>query len=257
LTLHNKKILVLDLETSPMLAYVWGLGEQHVRHGQLKRGSNIVDIISVAYSWMDEEEIHVMGWGYEEQDSRPMMEKLDELINEADIVIGKNNERFDNKQINFHRWYHNRDGMPDWLTKSDDLEKHLRRHLRLPSQSLDYISDLLGLGGKEKMEFSDWVNIVEKHPTEGLKAYEKMLHYNKKDVADTKAIWKYSMKHFIPKHNMGVSLEGQVCRACGSTNLAWDGSTYSGGVMYKKFKCRDHLGYAGRIAVKGSGAQLK
>lgn len=251
----DKKVLFFDIETKPLLAYIWQLGEQHVRHGQLKKGYNEWDVISIAYSWAHEEEVHVMGWGYEQQDSSTMLRYFDELIKEADIVIGKNNERFDNKHLNFHRWRNNRDGMPDWSMKSDDLEKHLRKHLKLPSQSLDYISDILGLGGKEKMEFSDWVHIVEKTPELGEIAYEKMLHYNKKDVSDTKAIWMYSVKHFMPKHKLGISSLKEngivACDTCGSFELIKNGTRYSGKTKYQMYVCNTHGGYATMIPIKG------
>lgn len=252
------KTLFYDIETTPLKAYIWRLGDQSVRHGQLIKPNHMYDIISIAYAWDHEEEIHVMGWGFEEQDSEPMLKKFDELIREADVVIGKNSDRFDNKHLNFHRWFHGRDGMPDWTDKADDLEKHLRRNFSMPSQSLDYVSDILGLGGKEKMEFSDWVNIVEK---KDIAAYEKMLHYNKKDVEDTRAIWRYSVKHFKPKYNKGAAKAaegyGLACTNCGSLDLAKNGTSWSGGVHYQKFMCNTHHGYAGKLIIKTVGERLR
>ncbi len=244
------KILFYDIETKPLQAYIWSLGEQVVRHNQLMPQTPYTDIICIAYAWNDGEPAQVLGWGYDEQDSRPMTEAFDKLIKEADIVIGKNNTRFDDKHLNFHRMLHNRDGMFDWSFKSDDLERHLRKNFNMPSQSLDYISKLLGFGGKSPVGFDDWINIVEKKSKE---SYYKMLFYCAKDVEDTRAIWEYCYKHFKPKHSLRALqskhaglVDSFICDKCGSLNVKKNGTIISGGRLYQSFMCHDHRGYAGK-----------
>ena len=119
---------------------------------------------------------------------------------------GKNNKRFDDKHLNTMRLYHGLEGRPDLLEKVDDLETQMRRHFYLPGYGLDYFSGELGFGGKTKMFFEDWINIVEKTPKTGKKAFKKMTSYCLKDVHDTKLLWKHCESHFKPKLNMSYFL---------------------------------------------------
>jgi DNA polymerase elongation subunit (family B) len=244
--MDKRKILFYDCETTPLKAYIWRLGEQVVRHNQLSSDRDNWDIICITYCWNDGKPAKVLHWGYEEQNSAPVLEKFDELIKQADVVIGKNSDRFDNKHINMHRLFSERPGMPDWTKYTDDLEKHIRKHFALPSYSLDYISSKLGLGGKDKMEFSDWVNIVEK---KSKASFDKMLKYGKKDVEDTRAIWNYCEKHILPRMEY-TALGTHVCPTCGSTDLRKDGTRYSLKSRYQSWFCRSHNGYGGRTLLK-------
>jgi len=173
--------------------------------------------------------------------------EFDKLVQEADCVIGKNNWRFDDKHINTQRWMVNEVGRPEWTKKSDDLEHHLRRNLALPSYKLDYVSKILGFGGKNKMELSDWIAIVEQDPVNGMACFLKMLRYNKKDVADTRSVWNHSVKHFIPKLNQSALFRGLCCSNCGSYNIyKHNYQVTRGKTVYDQWYCNDHSGWAGQ-----------
>jgi DNA polymerase elongation subunit (family B) len=250
--MEKRKILFYDIETTPLKAYVWRLGEQVVRHSQLMSDGMLSDIICIAYCWNDGKRAKVLDWGYEEQNSEPMLAEFDEIIKSADVVVGKNSDRFDNKHINTHRLLSDRPGMPDWTKYTDDLEKQLRKHFALPSYSLDYVSNLLGLGGKTKMEFSDWVDIVEQRNES---SFNKMLRYNKKDVEDTRAIWEYCEKHFTPKMEYVNKGGPHVCPTCGSDKLTKAGVKYSLRSAYQTYFCKGHNGYGGRQLINHRGGQ--
>jgi len=245
MTTNSPRILTYDLETTLLQFWAFGTGKQVLRHHQLIEGHSRTDIICMAWAWNDDQPAQVMGWGFEEQNSKPIMQKLDELIQEADIVIGKNNHRFDDKLVNTHRMFNNEPGVSEWSGKSDDLEKQIRRHFKLPSYSLDYISKELGYGGKESMEFSDWVKIQTKHPTEGQERYDKMMHYCAKDVEDTRSIWNRMLPYISPKYNHSALNRG-VCKVCGSSNIIKQGRYITGKTVYRQWRCKDHNGYAGK-----------
>jgi len=249
-------ILFFDLETTPLKAYIWGCGKQVVRHNQLVAGSQQWGIICVTYCWNDGKPAKVIDWGYEEQDTGKLVAVFDEIIKQADVVIGKNNKRFDDKMLNAARMFAGLPGMPEWIRYTDDLEQQMRRQFRLPSHSLDYISGQLGLGGKIKMEFQDWIDIVEKTPN-GLKAFNKMLKYGKKDVEDTRALWDILSKHFEPKFN-AAAFAGikNACKHCASTNVRANGTRMSGGTKYQHYYCNSCGHYAGRHALSQKGGKL-
>lgn len=246
-TSQKPKILFYDIETTPLKAWVWSLGKQVVRHGQLDENHNMYDCICITYCWNDGKPAKHLDWGYHKQDSARMFAKFDKLIKKADVVIGKNNARFDNRHLNVHRWLNGQPGMPEWIKWSDDLEKHVRKHFYLPSYSLDYISDLLGLGGKIKMQFSDWIDIVEK---KNKASFDKMIKYGKKDIEDTRAIWEHCESHFEPRYNAASKAGDLRCKHCGSQNICKNGTRAAGKSMYQHFYCNDHGGYAGKVLIK-------
>lgn len=251
MTVPQPKILTYDLETTLLQFWAFNTGKQVLRHHQLVNGKSRTDVICMAWAWNDGKPAQVMGWGFEEQNSKPILQKLDQLIGEADIVIGKNNHRFDDKHVNAHRMFNQEPGIVDWSGKSDDLEKQIRKHFKLPSYSLDYLSQELGYGGKESMDFSDWVKIQEKHPTEGNDAYEKMMHYCCKDVEDTRSIWDRLLPYITPKFNHATfsntqNAGGMVCKVCGSANIIKQGRYISGKTVYRQWRCKNHNGYAGK-----------
>lgn len=253
------KVLFYDIETTPLQAWVWKLGKTVLRHDQLVSNRNRYDIICMAYCWDDGKPAQVIGWDFEEQNSSVIIETFDSLLSQAETVIGKNSNRFDNKHMNTLRMYFEKSGRPDWIRYTDDLEKQMRKYFYLPSYSLDYFSQQLGFGGKVKMELSDWIHICEQTPKEGIKRYNKMLKYCKKDIEDTRAIWDYCSKHFETRirDTKHVKFDRKdswpaeiVCKTCGSTNLTFNGTRTSGESVYDTFRCNDHHGYGGRYPVK-------
>lgn len=248
--MNKPKILFYDIETTPLKAYVWGLGKQVVRHNQLVDGFSQWGIICITYCWDDGKPAQCIDWGYEQQNTAWCITEFDKIINQADYVIGKNNKRFDDKMLNAARMFAGLPGMPEWIKYTDDLEQQMRRYFRLPSHSLDYISDQLGLGGKIKMEFQDWVHIVEKDPIYGKKCFNKMCKYGKKDVVDTRTIWNKLVEHFEPKFNVGTFLNRKLaCKQCGSYDVHINKTGRVGGqVRYREYNCNSCNRYAGRIS---------
>lgn len=242
------------METPPNKAWVWGCGDQYISHGSLVKGHDNWGIICITYCWNDGKPAKVIDWGYEEQDTAKVVAEFDQIIAQADYVIGKNNNRFDDKMLNAQRMLAGLPGNPEWSKYTDDLEKQMRKYFRLPSQSLDYISKQLGLGGKIKMEMQDWIDIVEKNEN-GLKSFNKMLKYGKKDIVDTRKLWNMLSSHFDTKFNM-ATFKGEklACKKCGSTNIVKNGTRISGGVRYNTWLCNSCLQYAGRST--GTGKML-
>jgi hypothetical protein len=149
-------------------------------------------------------------------------------------------------------------GMPDWGRFTDDLEKQIRKHFALPSYGLDYLSDILGLGGKDKMEFKDWVDILE--PTSKTiynKALKKMVKYGKKDIVDTRAAWNHLEKHFTPRFNMSTFIGDFCCTTCGSKNLYKNGTRISGKTRKQSWQCKDHGGHAGYTVLQWNSSRKK
>ena len=250
----SPKILFYDIETTPLKAWVWKTGKQVIRHGQLCKGHNMYKILCITYCWNDDKPAKALKWDYDNQDCGEMVTKFDELIKQADYTIGKNSDRFDVKQLNTQRLLHGNSGMPEWVKYTDDLEKQMRKYFYLPSYSLDYFSELLGFGGKLKMEMQDWIDIVEQ-TKDGKAKFRKMVEYGLKDTEDTRALWNHCVKHFTPRFNQAMYKGEQVCINCGSPNIQKNGTRLSGKTRYQQFFCADHGGYAGRAPLSKKGVE--
>lgn len=248
------KILFYDLESTPLQAWIWRPGKQFVGHKQLVKGHQRYGIICITYCWNDGKPAQSIDWGFEEQDTKRVVQEFDKIIAQADLTIGKNSDRFDTKMINAARMFADLPGNPSWTKYTDDLEKQMRKYFKLPSQSLDYISDMLGFGGKIKMEFQDWIDIVEKNSS-GAASLKKMIKYGKKDVEDTRALWFKLSEHFDSKWNQ-AAFQGDTlsCKHmnCGSLNLIKRGTYLQGVTRYQEWQCRDCNRYAGRT-IKETG----
>lgn len=252
---NNKapKVLIYDIETTPLLTYVWRLGEQVIYHHQLVKPWDKYNIICISYMWDTDIKAKTIHWDYKKQDSAKVVREFDKIIKKADIALGKNSDRFDVKHINAQRLIHNLPPLPQWMDYTDDVEKQIRKHFILPSYGLDYISKEFGMGGKVKMDFQDWVDILEK---KNKKSFQKMCYYNRKDVEDTKAIWNKIKPYIKPKFNMSVFYGDIRCTNCGGQNVRKDGTRIKNQSTYQELYCKDHYGYAGRVLLNDKNIKL-
>jgi len=276
------KILFYDIETTLLLSHHFSLGKQHMNHKQLLKGYfNRTHIICITYKFSDERKAGILTWGESQEDEIAMIKEFDKLVNKADIIIGKNSNRFDNKHMNTQRLWYDLDGMSDFAYKCDDLEVQMRKYFYLPSYSLDYLSETLGLGGKNTMCLQDWIDInyyrmyqlndmtkasqrllefltnvpADEIIKRGKAALKKMFVYGKKDAVDTERLWKRCVKQFTPKHNMNTFINDSEirCIRCGSNNVHKNGTAANGKTRYQRYRCSDCRGYAGRASISKSG----
>lgn len=268
-------LLEYDIETEPLQAHIWRPGEQVVRHSQLVKGHDNYNILTISYKWFGDDKIYTLDYT-----DPNMLSKFDSVISKADVTIGKNSDSFDVKHINTQRMLNGLPPLPQWTDTADDLEKQLRKYFVFPSQSLDYISQLLGYGGKEKMEFQDWIDISNyKRVTDlgkvtkskrtldktcllffkdtyrnlvkrGKTALKKMIYYNQKDVQDTDAVLKRILPYIKLKHNAASVKDGVGCTTCGSTQIIPTKIITKGQTRYQQFECIEHNGYAGRASLR-------
>jgi hypothetical protein len=261
------KLLIYDIETGLLKAHIFRPGEQVVRHTQLDVAHNENSIICISAKWYGQKEVFVFT-------GDNAVEEFDKLARQADVCLGKNSDKFDVKHINTARMMQGLKPYPEWMDTNEDLEKQLRKHFAFPSQSLDYISGIMGFGGKEKMEFSDWVAIsnlrlankimqtdaitnelsqtlfkenVFELIQKGEKALKKMIHYNKKDVTDTEAVLKRVLPYIRLKHDAS---NRNGCTLCGSKRIEPTKIVTIGKTKYQQFECLSHGGYAGKATYK-------
>lgn len=230
----SPKILIFDVETSPVLAWVWKTGPKiSVRPDQIKAGQKF-DIICICYKWAHEKTIHSLDWGIKRQNSAAMVDAFSKIIEQADVAIAHNGDRFDIKQINTQRLFHNQPPVA-WPTSEDTL-KQFKKHFYFPAYNLDYLAKTLTGSGKDRMEFQDWIDIVEhKNP----KALAKMIAYCKRDVQKLYEVWKKSAKYCKAKVHAGIISDANrdTCPRCAATKFRRDGFIVTTVGRYQRYQC--------------------
>lgn len=226
------KLLMLDIETAPHLAAVWGLWQQNVAINQIiKPGYTLC----WAAKWYGEKEIlfdSILS-GH-----KRMVRGIHELMNDADAICHYNGTKFDIPTLN--KEFLLMGLSPPAPSVQIDLLKVARGRFRLASNKLDYVSQQLGLGQKEHHKgFDLWLECMAKKP----EAWKVMESYNKQDVRLLEKVYD-RLKPWIRNHpNMSVMSGAPCCPNCGSENSQARGYAITLARTYQRFQCQDCGGW--------------
>lgn len=236
------KILILDIETAPNLAYVWGAWKQNVGQNQWVEKSHIM---SMAYKWLNSDEICYLE--NRDEDDSQLVAEIYELLDEADIVVAHNGQKFDLPTIIGRGVVHGYTPPSPYFVVDTLLTA--RRELRLVSNSLANLCEQLGL--KQKLShakfpgFKLWSECLKGNP----EAWEEMRVYNIQDVEALEELY-LRLRPYMKNHpNVSrPDTEGVVaCPKCGSTRIQYRGYYYTrAGLCYRRFVCLDCGGW-GRV----------
>lgn len=232
---HNAKILVFDIETSPINAYVWSLWKQNVSTQAI-----IDDWFMLTWSakWLFDDTImsdRLTGKEALEKNDKRIVQSLRNLLDEADIVIAHNGQKFDIKKLNTRILMNDiKQYSPFQLI---DTLLHARKQLAFSSNKLDYLGEQLGVGRKVQHSGLDlWIRCYNGEDD----ALIEMEEYNKGDVTLLEDVYLKLRSYIKPHPNLGlfISEDVEVCPACGSEELDF-GGTYATTVnTYQAFTCK-------------------
>ena len=160
---NNKqfKVLLLDIETAPMRSYTWSCWKQNVGTNQI-----ITDwfILTWSAKWLFDKEVisdRLTDKEVLQEDDKRITKRLWNLLNETDVVIAHNGDKFDIRKVNTRFLIH-RLGTPSSYQSIDTL-KHARKQLSFSSNRLDYLGEILGLGRKiDTGGFELWSRCMQK-----------------------------------------------------------------------------------------------
>lgn len=221
-------VLLLDIETSPNKAFVWGLWDQNIGTNQIIDSS---EVMCWSAKWLGEKE--VMFDATWKSGKKRMLRRIRDLINEADVVVHYNGKKFDIPVLN--RAFLLQKMAPPSPYKQVDLLKVSRSEFKFQSHKLDFVSKTLGHGGKVKHEgFQLWVDCMNGVP----EAHRKMEKYNKGDVEQLEKVY-YDFRPWIKNHpNHGLYSGTAVCTHCGSSNYQARGLARTKSVTYQRYQCK-------------------
>ncbi len=225
------KILILDIETAPTAAYVWGVWEQNVgMHQIIKPGY----ILSYAAKWLGAEDIVCQS--LRNSSKEDMLKGVYEMLMEADIVVHFNGKKFDVPTL--FREFILMGWNPPANFKQVDLLPVIRQQFKFPHNKLDYVSRALGCGGKLKHAgFDMWIGCMH----DDQPSWDKMEEYNVEDVAITEKLY-LKVRPWIRNHpHMGLHNDqpGAVCPNCGGVHLEKRGFAFTAAGKYQRFQCKD------------------
>jgi uncharacterized protein YprB with RNaseH-like and TPR domain len=166
------KILLLDIETTPMQVYAWGLWDQNISIDQIIKTT---EMMCFGARWLGEKKVIFKSVHHDGKQA--MLEELHKLMNEADLLVGWNSAAFDHKHIN--REFLEAGMAPPSPVKDLDLMSITKANFLFPSNKLDYVAQKLGVGAKVKHSgFSLWIKCMEGDD----KAWAEMKKYQIQDV---------------------------------------------------------------------------
>ena len=223
------KVLVLDIETSPNMAYVWGLWDQNVGLSQLIESQTV---LCFAARWLGTKKVIFHSDHHDGHEE--MVTAAWELINEADAVVHFNGKGFDIKHLN--REFVLAGLGPPSPHRDIDLLTVCRGRFKFPSNKLDYVSQALGLGGKQAtggMEL--WIKCM----AGDAKAWDTMKKYNIGDIQLTEDLY-YRLLPWIKSHpHVGLYTgDTHSCTNCGSKDLQRRGYARTPASVFQRYWCK-------------------
>lgn len=229
------KILILDIETSPIIAHVWGLWDQTVSLNQIK---NDWHVLSWSAKWLDSKEVMYQDQRFSKkiEDDKKILKGIWDLLDEADIIITQNGKSFDQKRLNA-RFILN--GMkPPSSYKHIDTKRLATKHFGFTSNKLEYLTDKLcskhkKLKSKKFQGFELWRQCLAGN----VEAWDEMKRYNIRDVLSLEELYK-KLAPWDNTINMAVYYDKPVtiC-SCGSHKFTKNGFSYTALGKYQRFSC--------------------
>lgn len=226
---RTPQILLLDIETAPNLAYVWGLWKQNI---SIDKIVNSGYVMCWSASWLGSNEIifdSVIKSG-----RRRMCQHIHRLLSKADVVVHYNGTSFDMPTLN--KEFVELEMLPPTPYKQVDLLLAVRKAFRFTSNKLDYVSKMLGLGTKQRHPgFQMWVDCMAKNKA----AWVVMEKYNRQDVQLLQDLYTRLLPWLKGHPNLGNLVDAAVCTNCGSKRYIRNGWAYTQVMKYPRFQCKD------------------
>lgn len=248
------KILSFDIETAPLEGMMWGVWKQNIAMNQLKQDWSI---LTWAAKWLGEDQVMYDSVHYYTDDPRDdhmVLQGLWDLLDEADIVVAHNGNRFDIPRVNTR--FLLQDMPPPSPYKKIDTCEVAKRNFAFTSNRLDNLGKFLGVGRKvDTGGFGLWTRCLAGDK----EAFEKMLEYNVQDVQLLEDVY-LAMRPYMPNHpNVGVHNDEEIfqCPKCGGVHLVRRGFQTTNVGKYQRYQCTDCGGWSRGRYTENSIAKRK
>ena len=233
---RQQRILLLDIETTPIKAYVWDLWKQNIAWDHT---TSDWYIICWSAKWLDSPDIYsecITPIDALQENDANILQPLWDLLENADIVVTHNGDAFDLPRINT-RFALNGMTPPSPYYRIDTF-KVAKKEFAFTSNKLDAIAHYFGLEGKYDTDFKLWEGCINGNR----KALQEMQEYNIQDVKVLEEVF-LKLRPWIkgfPNNNNYMSSKTLVCATCGSDNVEelQEQYYYTSTGKYQLFRCK-------------------
>lgn len=234
---RGPRIVTLDIETAPIVAYVWSLFKVNVGLNQIVQDWSI---LSFSHKWLGVARVHYSDVSKKKdvRDDRDLLDALWQVLDEADIIVGQNGRNFDIKKINA-RFLQAGMPPPSPYRVVDTLEM-AKQIARFTSNKQDWLSQLLTDEPKEHHnEFPGmelWVECLKGNK----RAWAVMKLYNKKDITGCEKMYIAMRPYYVGHPNVAAYYDDDVvrCPSCGSHKVeALDKPALTNTGAYTRYRC--------------------
>lgn len=244
---HSAKVLLIDIETSPNIAAVWGMWKQNIGLDMINTDWSI---LSYCAKWLGEDDIIYEDISEKKvgnyEDDFSLLENIHKLLDEADFVVGHNAERFDVKKINA-RLIMNGFSVPSPYKVIDTLSM-AKKSFAFTSNKLAYLTDKLCKNKKTSHAkfagYELWKECLKGNP----EAWAEMKEYNIMDVVSLEELYEvlapWYPHHPVLSHFTKEEQETPICPRCGSHHLIKRGHRYTNAGKYQRYVCASCGGWS-------------
>lgn len=245
--MDGPRILFLDIETTPLTIDAWDTGKQYVSHNQILEDRSV---LSWAAKWRHQKKVLYADTRArrDKRNDKAIIKKIHTLLGKADVVIWQNGKRFDEKILNA-RFLAYELGEPHSYQSVDTLQI-LKQRFKLPSYSLGYVTEYLGVGHKftSRPEGYNGRELWRRCLNGEKKAFEVMEKYNKIDTIILEKVWEkispwargvnyINPGLYVTNWDKDGNPVDYVCQ-CGSQVFIRNGRSVSPGGTYLKWQCK-------------------
>ena len=229
------KVLIFDIETAPMKAYVWHRWKEIVSLDQ-----TISEWFTICWSakWLYADEVMSDCLTPEEilkEDDHRIVESLWKLFDEADIVVAHNACGFDVPKMNSRFLVNGL--MPPSSYYTVDTLAIAKKTFGFSSNKLDALAGYFDIPHKLETNFELWKDCLEGNQ----QALDYMEQYNKRDVEILESVY-LKLRPFIKGHpNISNLTEKDCCCSCGSEALEPIPNKfyYTSVSKFQLYRCKD------------------
>lgn len=236
----KNRVLIIDIETAPLLAHVWQAMADYVPYDQMVHDSFMLCWSAKWRGGPDMYGSHATAYEARRQNDKRLAKGLADMIREADIVIAHNIDRFDIPMLNNRLLAHGLE--PLGPTRTLDTLKLAKQSFRLAYNKLDYLAKIMGLPRKIKTDFSWWVEAYHGEET----ALLDMFEYNQQDVVVLEQVFEKLIPYVKGLPRMfDADYEGQfACPFCGGEVLHKRGKYRTNASTFQKYQCMTCMRYS-------------
>jgi hypothetical protein len=232
------RILILDLETAPILAEVWAIWDQNIGLNQIVKDWSI---LAWTAKWRGEKKIHYRDTGNQKdvRDDSKILKPLFKLMQSADIIVGQNSKRFDVPKLNARFIINKTFGysVPQGYRQHDTMRMAKSKY-GFTSFRLEYMANALGLKNKKMVQRKFAGHELWKECLKGNKdAWKEMRKYNPQDVITTEELYEILLTNDNTiNFNVYDDNNENKC-SCGSFVVRKNGHRFSNAGKYQSFSC--------------------